>query len=117
MLKEILQLSLEKKASDIILSANAKPVLKLHWEIRYLEECFDDLDICGFRFKSFTIDGRKGVIRFLENRYPKIPIHQIDERFTSKIAKQSILASGVKKKGRQNKALVDEVSATIILRN
>ena len=53
----------------------------------------------------------------IKQKYPEIPIHQIDERFTSKIAKQSILASGIKKKGRQNKALVDEVSATIILQN
>ena len=58
-----------------------------------------------------------GFIRRLKQQYPAIPIHQIDERFTSKIAKQSILASGVKKKGRHNKSLVDEVSATIILQN
>ena len=56
-------------------------------------------------------------IKRLKQQYHAIPVHQIDERFTSKIAKQSILASGVKKKGRQNKALVDEVSATIILQN
>ena len=56
-------------------------------------------------------------IKRLKQKFPVIPVHQIDERFTSKIAKQSILASGVKKKGRQNKALVDEVSATIILQN
>ena len=53
----------------------------------------------------------------LKQQHSKIPIHQIDERFTSKIAKQSILASGVKKNRRQNKALVDEVSATIILQS
>ena len=58
-----------------------------------------------------------GFIKRLKQKFPAIPIHQIDERFTSKIAKQSILASGVKKKGRQNKSLVDEVSATIILQN
>ena len=58
-----------------------------------------------------------GFIKRLKKQYPDIPVHQIDERFTSKIAKQSILASGVKKKGRQNKSLVDEVSATIILQN
>ena len=58
-----------------------------------------------------------GFVKRLKKVYPTIPIHQIDERFTSKIAKQSILASGIKKKGRQNKALVDEVSATIILQN
>jgi len=58
-----------------------------------------------------------GFVKRLQKKYPTIPVHQIDERFTSKIAKQSILASGIKKKGRQNKALVDEVSATIILQN
>ena len=58
-----------------------------------------------------------GFIKRLKQKFPAIPVHQIDERFTSKIAKQSILASGVKKKGRQNKSLVDEVSATIILQN
>ncbi len=58
-----------------------------------------------------------GFVKRLKQKFPTIPVCQIDERFTSKIAKQSILASGVKKKGRQNKALVDEVSATIILQN
>ncbi len=58
-----------------------------------------------------------GFVKRLKQKFPTIPVHQIDERFTSKIAKQSILASGVKKKRRQNKSLVDEVSATIILQN
>ena len=58
-----------------------------------------------------------GFVKRLQKNYPRIPVHQIDERFTSKLAKQSILASGIKKKGRQNKAMVDEVSATIILQN
>ena len=58
-----------------------------------------------------------GFVKRLQQKYPEISVHQIDERFTSKIAKQSILASGIKKKGRQNKALVDEVSATIILQS
>lgn len=57
------------------------------------------------------------LVKRLKILYPKILIHQIDERFTSKIAKQSILASGIRKKRRQNKALVDEVSATIILQD
>ena len=58
-----------------------------------------------------------GFLKRLQKKYPKIPVHKVDERFTSKIAKQSILASGIKKKGRQNKGLVDEVSATIILQD
>jgi putative Holliday junction resolvase len=45
------------------------------------------------------------------------PIHMIDERFTSKMAFQTMIDSGLKKKQRQNKALVDEISATIILQS
>ena len=46
---------------------------------------------------------------------PQIPIEYYDERFTSVIAQRVIIDSGLKKKARQNKALVDEISATIIL--
>lgn len=59
----------------------------------------------------------KRFINRLQKLYPDITSFQIDERFTSKIAKNAILTSGVKKKKRRNKALVDEVSATIILQN
>lgn len=51
----------------------------------------------------------------LSQTFPKIPIKRIDERFTSKMAFQSMIDSGLKKKQRQNKALIDEISATIIL--
>tara|TARA_B100001540_G_C15747210_1_gene615112 strand:- start:321 stop:731 length:411 start_codon:yes stop_codon:yes gene_type:complete len=56
-------------------------------------------------------------VKQLERLYPTILVHQIDERFTSKIAKQSILQSGINRKGRQKKALIDKVSATIILQD
>ena len=49
--------------------------------------------------------------------FPSIPIKRIDERFTSKMAFQTMIDSGLKKKQRQNKALVDEISATIILQS
>jgi len=51
----------------------------------------------------------------LKGAFPDIEINQLDERFTSKIAFQSMIDSGLKKKNRQNKALVDEISATLIL--
>ncbi|MEM5539562.1 MULTISPECIES: Holliday junction resolvase RuvX [unclassified Olleya] len=53
----------------------------------------------------------------LENVFPKIPIKRVDERFTSKMATQTLIDSGLNKKQRQNKALLDEVSATIILQS
>lgn len=59
----------------------------------------------------------KPFLKQLESRFPIIPIKRIDERFTSKIAFQTMLDSGLKKKQRQNKALVDEISATIILQS
>jgi putative Holliday junction resolvase len=48
-------------------------------------------------------------------KFPSIPIVRVDERYTSKMAFQTMIDSGLKKKQRQNKALVDEISATIIL--
>ena len=47
--------------------------------------------------------------------FPNIPIEKVDERFTSKLAVQSMAESGMKKKNRQNKNLVDEIAATIML--
>lgn len=53
----------------------------------------------------------------LQKRYPQIPIERQDERFTSKMAVQSMVAGGLRKKQRRNKGLVDEISATIILQD
>lgn len=51
----------------------------------------------------------------LRKLYPHIPVEYSDERFSSKMALQTMIDGGLKKKERQNKALVDEISATIIL--
>ena len=54
-------------------------------------------------------------IRKIETVLPNIKIERVDERFTSKMAFQTMIDSGLKKKQRQNKATIDEISATIIL--
>lgn len=54
-------------------------------------------------------------VRSLKNKLPSIHVEYVDERFTSVLAHRTMLEVGLKKKDRQNKALVDEVSATIIL--
>lgn len=59
----------------------------------------------------------KSFIRDLKRTFPEIPIKREDERFTSKMALQSMIDSGIKKKQRQNKAMVDEISATLILQS
>ena len=51
----------------------------------------------------------------LKKVFPTIPVDMWDERYTSVLAHQTMLESGIGKKARQNKALVDEISATIIL--
>ena len=59
----------------------------------------------------------KPFVAGLRKRFPTIPVEMYDERFTSVIAHRTMLEGGLKKKDRQNKALVDEVSATIILQS
>jgi len=59
------------------------------------------------RVQQFVNRWRKAV--------PAVPVEFYDERFTSVLAHQAMLNGGLKKKARQNKALVDEISATIIL--
>lgn len=53
----------------------------------------------------------------LEKQFPKITIQLIDERFTSKMAFQTMIDGGLSKKKRKNKELIDEISATIILQS
>ncbi len=56
-------------------------------------------------------------LKRLSETFPDIPICRQDERFTSKMAFQTMIDSGLKKKQRRNKGLVDEISATIILQS
>ena len=58
-----------------------------------------------------------GFVRNLKKRYPNIPVQLIDERYTSEEAKQIIRESGLSKKKRRDKSLVDKVSAVIILQD
>jgi putative Holliday junction resolvase len=56
-------------------------------------------------------------INKFRTQFPEIPVFRVDERFTSKMAFQTMISSGLKKKQRQNKALIDEIAATIILQD
>lgn len=59
----------------------------------------------------------KPFVAQLKKKLPDMPVEQVDERFTSVLAHQAMLDGGLKKKARQDKALVDEISATIILQS
>ncbi len=56
-------------------------------------------------------------VKKLKKQFPAIPVVRVDERFTSKMAHDTMIAAGLKKKDRQNKALVDKISATIMLQS
>ncbi len=57
----------------------------------------------------------KNFIRQLQKNFPSIPVKEMDERFTSKLASQAMLQMGLKKKQRRNKGLIDEIAATMML--
>ncbi len=58
-----------------------------------------------------------GLVKRLQRTFPDVPVHTVDERFTTVMATAAIRASGAKRKARQNKATVDKVSAAIILQS
>lgn len=65
-------------------------------------------------------DNQKNILPFIRRwreHHPNIPIEEWDERFTSVLAHRTIIDAGVKKMARRNKALMDEISATIILQS
>ncbi len=57
----------------------------------------------------------KAAIKTIRKEFPAIPVKEVDERYTSKMAKDAMLQMGLKKKDRRDKKLVDEIAATIIL--
>ncbi len=65
---------------------------------------------------NVEVDIQKFLTKFSET-FPNLPVQRRDERFTSKMAFQTMIDSGLKKKQRQNKALIDEISATILLQS
>lgn len=71
-----------------------------------------------FALDGSDTDGTKPVkdfIRLFKKDHPELPIITVDEQFTSKLASKVLVESGLKKKDRQNKRLLDEVAATIML--
>jgi putative Holliday junction resolvase len=57
----------------------------------------------------------KKIVERIKKEFPAMPLKMVDERYTSKMASQAMIEMGLKKKQRQNKALVDEIAATIML--
>ena len=88
----------------------------------YLKEESVELFLVGLpkQMNNEPSESEEFIIPFLKKlkaMFPKIPIIRVDERFTSKIAFQTMIEGGLSKKQRKNKALVDEISATLILQS
>jgi putative Holliday junction resolvase len=86
----------------------------------YLEKETVDLLLIGEpkQMDNTPSESEKHIAKFINKliqQVPDIQIERVDERFTSKMAVQSMIAGGMKKGKRKNKALVDEISATLIL--
>ncbi|TVZ50919.1 Holliday junction resolvase RuvX [Dokdonia sp. Hel_I_53] len=94
--------------------------------MKFLKEFFKNENVSTLilgepkRMSGEPSEVEKDILRFresVEKAHPNLEIIRQDERFTSKMAFQTMIDSGLGKKKRQNKALVDEISATIILQD
>lgn len=106
--------------------ANGINTIPTHTVIDFLSEYFSkesvDTIVIGYPRQmnnqlSEAVTYIQPVINRIKKVFPNMIIELVDERFTSKIAFQTMIDGGVKKKDRQNKALVDTISATIILQS
>ena len=89
---------------------------------QYVADNLVDLFILGdpLQMNYKPSENRERVLKFkkiLQQSFPEIEIKMVDERFTSLLAHKAMIHGGLKKKDRQDKALVDELSATIILQS
>jgi len=113
--------------SDILkIIANGLTTVPTHTLLDYLKKYLEKEDveriIVGLpkQMNNEYSDNMKHVrpfVKKLKLLYPDVPVELYDERFTSALAQKTIIEAGLKRKDRQNKALVDEVSAVIILQS
>ncbi len=94
--------------------------------IPYLEKYFQtenvELVLVGEpkQMDNSASQSEQAILEFITkftSKFPTMPVKRVDERFTSKMAVRTMIDSGIKKTKRKNKALLDEISATIILQS
>ena len=108
------------------ITANALDTVPVHEIFDYLKKYIEKEDVekivVGLPRQmsgefSASMQYIEPFVKGLQRTFPDKEIIYVDERFTSSIAQKTILEAGLKKKDRQNKALVDKISATIILQS
>lgn len=106
--------------------ANGLTTVPTHTLLDFLRKYFEEEDvetvIIGLpktlqNEYSKSMEHIRPFVKKFEATFPYMKIEYYDERFTSVLAQKAILEGGLKKKDRQNKALVDEVSAAILLQD
>jgi putative Holliday junction resolvase len=128
----ILAIDIGKKRTGIAvtdplrIAANGLDTVSTHELIPFLEKYIssEPVDIIVLGLPT-QMDGSESesmvfirpVAQKIQQKFPQIELVYVDERFTSVLAHQAMLHGGLKKKARQNKALVDKISATIILQS
>jgi putative Holliday junction resolvase len=88
----------------------------------YLKKEDVDRFVVGYARQTNGTDSESMVfiqpfVKSLQNKFPHIPVEWVDERFTSRMAFQTMIDAGLKKMARRDKELVDKISATIILQS
>lgn len=104
-------------ALDTVLTAELMPYLKKYLETETVEEFVIGLPV---NLNNQDTDATEEVRKFAEHLksvYPDVPQNFYDERFTSKMAMQSMIDAGTKKKDRREKGNLDKISAVIILQS
>lgn len=91
------------------------PFLKNYFKTEEVEKIVIGLPINWDGSDTHGTQPAAEAVRILKKNFPQIPVVTVDERYTSKMAKDAMLQMGMKKKERQDKKIVDEIAATIIL--
>lgn len=106
--------------------ANGLTTLVIHealpFLVKYLENEQVDLFVVGYARQSNGEDSEsmayiKPFVQSLKNKFPHITVEWVDERYTSQMAFQAMIDGGLGKKARRDKAMIDKISATIILQS
>ncbi|RNA61359.1 Holliday junction resolvase RuvX [Chryseobacterium nematophagum] len=111
---------------DMQIIASGVDTIQTNFLLEFLNQYFSQNRVDGVvvglpvDLKGNISDVEEDILKFIEEfekKFPNIPVYRLDERFTSKIASFFISQSGKNKKQRQEKGLIDKVSATILLQN
>lgn len=108
------------------ITANGLDTVQSHEVLSYLEKYISSEEVEVFVIglpkqmngqDSESMQYIRPFVAALQRKFPEIPVVYVDERFTSVLAHKAMLEGGLKRKDRQNKELVDKISATIILQS